>query len=66
MPKYTLTKDSSPGWERDFYDKETLRQELYKHICNQCRCEEGITEQSTISDMLVTACGCEFLTDGEL
>lgn len=60
MTKLTLTKLSEPGWERDFYDKVALQQTLYEHICNQCRCEEGITEISSIADMLATACGCEF------
>jgi hypothetical protein len=58
--KYTLTKLSQPGWERDFYDKHSLQRHLYLHVCEQCRCEEGITEISTIADMLATACGCEF------
>lgn len=58
--KYTLTKLSQPGWERDFYDKQSLQRQLYLNICEQCRCEEAITEISTIADMLATACGCEF------
>ena len=63
--KFTLTKLSQPGWERDFYDKVKLQQHLYLHICNQCRCEEGVTEISSIADMLATACGCEFAYDEE-
>ena len=58
---YTLTKLSEPGWERDFYDKVELQRVLYNHICNQCRCEEGITEISDLADMLCTPCGCEFM-----
>jgi hypothetical protein len=63
--KYILTKMSAPGWEKKFDDKIELQMELYTHICNQCRCEEGITEISDIGDMLATACGCEFWYDEE-
>ena len=56
-----LIKLSDPGWERDFgEDHVGLQQTLYSHICNQCRCEDGITEISPIEDMLWTACGSEF------
>lgn len=63
MITYKLIKLSTPGWEQDFVDKIQLQQKLYKHICNQCRCEEAITEISDIADMLATACGCEFLLE---
>jgi hypothetical protein len=63
--KYTLTKLSQPGWERDFYDKPSLQHHLFLHICPGCRSEEQITETSSISDMLATACGCEFSYDEE-
>jgi hypothetical protein len=63
MIKYILTKISKPGWEQDFYDKQRLQQKLYQHICEQCRCEEGITPISDIADMLATACGCEFMLE---
>lgn len=65
MKKYTLIKLSQPGWEQDFYDKQRLQQKLYKLICEQCRCEEGITPISDIADMLATQCGCEFMLEEE-
>lgn len=61
MVVFTLTKLSQPGWERDFYTKVDLQRVLYEHICNQCRCEEGVSEISEIADLLATACGCEFM-----
>lgn len=54
-----LVKLSGIGWEKVCSPGEA-RELLYKYICNQCREEEGITEQSSIVDMLATACGCEF------
>lgn len=61
MVVFTLTKLSQPGWERDFNSKVDLQRVLYEHICNQCRCEEGVSEISEIADLLATACGCEFM-----
>ena len=58
-----LTKLSEPGWEKSYDDKVELQAELYKYICFQCQCEEGITEISDIGDMLATACGCEFMVE---
>lgn len=63
--KFTLTKLSEPGWERDFYSKVEVQSELYQHICNQCRSEEGITPLSGLADMLCTPCGCEFMLEEE-
>ena len=60
MPKYTLIKMSAPGWSKDYSSRGPLKEELFKHICNQCRTEEGIKESSSIDEMLGTACGCEF------
>lgn len=60
-----LTKLSEPGWEKSYSDKFQLQAELYKCICSQCRCEEGITEISSIDDMLSTACGCEYMVEDE-
>jgi hypothetical protein len=65
MKKYTLIKLSQPGWEQDFYDKQRLQQKLYNLICEQCRCEEGITTISDIADMLATQCGCEYILEEE-
>lgn len=58
--KYILTKLSEPGWEIEYQDKLELQTKLYSCICEQCRCEEYITEISHIDDMLNTSCGCEF------
>lgn len=55
-----LFKLSSPGWTKQYPDDIELQADLYKHICKQCRAEEGITEISDIGHMLSTACGCEF------
>jgi len=60
-----LTKLSKPGWEKQYTDKDELKKELYRYICFQCRCEEGVTEASDIHHMLWTACGCEFMVEDE-
>jgi hypothetical protein len=74
MSKYTLTKLSSPGWERHYNDLSQVQKELYAHICGLCRKgvpvynlqgeevwhSEPITETSSIDDMLCTDCGCEY------
>jgi hypothetical protein len=57
---YKLYKLSAPGWTKTFDDKFGAQAELYKHICNQCLNEEGITEISDIQHMLASCCGCEF------
>lgn len=62
---FTLYKMSAPGWELDFYTEEEARVRLLTHICDQCRAEDGITEDSPIGDMLGTACGCEFDIDND-
>jgi hypothetical protein len=64
MKKYTL-KLVGPGWQQDFYDKVDLQQKLYNFICEQCRCEQGITPISNISDMLATTCGWDFILEEE-
>ena len=61
-----LHKLSSPGWTKIFDNEIDLRTELYAHICADCR--SGNTEShdlpvyanSSIDEMLWTACGCEF------
>ena len=58
-----LIKLSSPGWEKDFDNKVELQAELFKYICFQCQCEEGLTEISDIGDLLASACGCEFMME---
>ena len=58
-----LIKLSSPGWEKDFDHKVELQAELFKYICFQCQCEEGLTEISDIGDLLASACGCEFMME---
>lgn len=65
MPKYTLIKISAPGWTKEFSSRVSLKEELYQHICSQCCTEDGITPTSSISDMLGTACGCEFDVEDE-
>lgn len=41
-------------------DKFDLQSRLFRLICEQCRCENGITEISNIEDMLATACGMQY------
>ena len=68
-----LIKLSAPGWEKEFDTEEEVKAELYSHICNLCRkgeiaeTDEGefvlwdpVDENSSVGDMLWTACGCEF------
>lgn len=55
-----LIKMSTPGWEIEFPSKFEVQDRLYRHICRQCVAEYGITEISSINDMLVTICGLEF------
>jgi hypothetical protein len=61
--KHILIKLSHPGWEKKFDDRTEMQQQLYMHICEQCRAEEGITEISDTEQMLSTACGCEFMIE---
>ena len=35
MP-YNLSKDSAPGWDKEFETIEDLRSELEKHVCKSC------------------------------
>lgn len=60
VPQHCLTKMSGPGWTRKYASELDARLELYRHICDQCRAEEGLDEHSSIYDMLVSACGCEY------
>lgn len=60
VPQHCLTKMSGPGWTRKYASELDAKLELYKSICGQCRAEEDIDEHSSIYDMLVTACGCEY------
>ena len=55
-----LFKLSEPGWTKEFDTDVELQQELFMWMCEQCQCEEAITEISSINDMLATACGCDF------
>jgi len=71
-----LVKLSSPGWEKEFQTELELKEELYSYICYHCRegcCEEfdgfeliepAVDSDSSIGEMLWTACGCEFLVEG--
>lgn len=62
---HSLIKVSEPGWEHAHQDKFSLQRELYSCICNQCRCEEGITEITSLDDLLNTACGLEYRVESE-
>jgi hypothetical protein len=70
-----LFKLSAPGWEKEFTSKEELRKELYTHMCGICRQGDKaydpetneviwesspVNENSSIDELLFTACGCEF------
>ena len=61
-----LHKLSSPGWTKIFNNEIDLRTELYAYICADCRNgnteshDLPVYENSTIDEMLWTACGCEF------
>ena len=61
-----LHKMSCPGWTKIFDNEIDLRTELYAHICTVCRNgdtefqELPVYENSSIDEMLWTACGCEF------
>lgn len=72
--KYTLTKLSSPGWEKQFDTEIDVRNELYSHVCSLCR--EGdktdlnqygydlpLNENSTLDELLDCPCGCEFMVE---
>ena len=73
-----LIKLSSPGWEKDFDSETELKAELYSHICDMCRPGEiykddgeeyviwdPVDGNSSIGDMLSTACGCEYMVEDE-
>lgn len=62
---YFLTKLSKPGWDKTFDTEEEARAELYNHICKSCILEEELTMNSSIDDLLATACGCEYIFDSE-
>lgn len=75
-----LIKLSSPGWEKDFPDKQTLVEFLKGCICSSCY--EGHTyfnedgsifdvdfpidrNRATLEELLGTPCGCEFMVEDE-
>jgi hypothetical protein len=51
---------SAPGWEKTFNTEIEARNELYKWICNLCKEDDGIRVNSSLDELLYTACGCEF------
>ena len=63
----SLSKVSNPGWEKKYDTGEEVKAALYASICDMCRKgEEGgppVDETSTISAMLSTPCGCEFVVE---
>ena len=70
-----LHKLSLPDWIKEYDNEVELKSELYTHICYSCRLgcvHEGntiwkpVNENSSIPDMLNTACGCEYdVSNGE-
>ena len=66
-----LIKLSHPGWEKHFDSEQEAKVELFKYICNLCcRGDEfedykqyPVDENSSIGEMLGTACGCEFMVE---
>ena len=72
-----LIKASSPGWEKEFQEEDDLKQELFAYLCSGCRegtkdyYDDGLVNEefpvyvnSSIGEMLATACGCEFYVEG--
>lgn len=71
---FRLIKISAPGWEKEFNTEDETRNELFKHVCGICQAgdkaynHEGeliyesspVDENSSVEDLLCTACGCEF------
>ena len=60
METFKLIKMSAPGWEKTFNTETEARNELYKWICNLCKEDDGIRVNSSLDELLYTACGCEF------
>jgi hypothetical protein len=72
-----LYKLSSPGWEKDFQTENELKQELFTWLCENCKNgskyfdDDGnleyedlpVNADSSLNEMINTACGCEFVTD---
>ncbi len=66
-----LIKLSKPGWIKTYSTEQELRAELYSYLCLECR--EGSSEfgdlpvypDSTLDEMLSTACGCEFMVEDD-
>jgi hypothetical protein len=58
-----LIKLSDPGWEKFFVSERDAKRELYKHICGLCVKQYGITDDSSVNDLLSTDCGCEFMVE---
>lgn len=62
-----LIKYSHPGWEKEFSDVESLKSELFAHICGLCQSgcemEPGVNGTSSLSELLSTACGCEYAVE---
>jgi hypothetical protein len=64
-----LIKRSYPGWISQNLPESEVKDLLYSQICLECR--EGSSEygdpkvfaNSSISEMLSTACGCEFMVE---
>ena len=56
---FELIKLSSPGWVKQFNTKDEVKAELLEYICEGCLAG-GVDENSSIGELLWTACGCEF------
>lgn len=65
-----LHKLSKPDWIKEYDNEAKLKSELYTNICYSCRLGstygetviwKPVDENSSISDLLLTACGCEYM-----
>lgn len=71
-----LYKLSYPGWKKEFPTEQELKAELYNWICGECKVgfkeefageifyeQEPVDMNSSLNEMLDTACGCEFYAE---
>jgi hypothetical protein len=56
---YELTKLSGEGFVFEGTEAE-VKEKLFSYICEQCRCEEGLTKDSSLHHMMDSLCGAEF------
>ncbi len=62
---YLLTKLSAPGWEKEFIRESDVRLELSCWVCKDCldELEEDGLDIKDVYNLLLTACGCEFMLE---